>query len=80
MCRGTGASAGAASGQIVFTSKQAQECKDNGQLCILVCNETTPKELNGLHVSVIFALLTDELAIITHKHANMIQTLIICQN
>ena len=52
LCRGTGASAGAATGQIVFTSEQAQECKDNGQLCILVCNETTPKDLNGLHVRV----------------------------
>eukprot|EP01032_Pedospumella_encystans_P017907 gene17907-20396_t len=49
LCRGTGASAGAATGEIVFTSEQAQECKDNGQLCILVCNETSPKDMDGLH-------------------------------
>lgn len=51
LCRGTGASAGAATGQIVFTSEQAQECKDNGQLCILVCEETTAEDIDGLHVS-----------------------------
>jgi len=51
LCRGTSASAGAATGQIVFTSEQAQECKANGQLCVLVCNETSDVDMIGLDVS-----------------------------
>ena len=45
------ASPGAACGQVVFTAEQAIEAANNGQKVILVRLETSPEDIEGMHVS-----------------------------
>jgi pyruvate,orthophosphate dikinase len=48
IARGIGASPGAASGKIVFTSAAAVEAAENGEKVILVRRETNPDDLHGM--------------------------------
>jgi pyruvate,orthophosphate dikinase len=50
---GTGlpASPGAASGEIVFTSDEAEEAKNAGRKVILVRVETSPEDIHGMHAA-----------------------------
>ena len=45
------ASPGAACGKVVFTAAQAIECVNNGDKVILVRLETSPEDIEGMHVS-----------------------------
>ncbi|MRX51856.1 pyruvate, phosphate dikinase [Paracoccus sp. S-4012] len=49
--RGIGASPGAATGRIVFSSARAQEAAARGEACILVRRETTPEDVRGMHAA-----------------------------
>mgnify|MGYP000377357207 CR=1 FL=1 len=49
--KGLPASPGAASGKVVFTSKDAEEWCSNGEKVILVRIETSPEDIKGMHVS-----------------------------
>lgn len=51
LAQGLPASPGAASGQIVFTAKQAKEAHEAGQEVILVRQETSPEDIEGMVVS-----------------------------
>jgi len=46
-----GASPGAASGRIVFSSNRAQAMAARGEPCILVKRETTPEDVRGMHAA-----------------------------
>ncbi|MFA5581273.1 MAG: putative PEP-binding protein [Paracoccaceae bacterium] len=46
---GIGASPGAATGQIVFSSTTAQAMAARGEACILVRRETAPEDIRGMH-------------------------------
>ena len=48
---GLAASPGAASGQIVFTAKEAKEYTDKGKKAILVRLETSPEDIEGMALS-----------------------------
>lgn len=48
LAKGLPASPGAASGQIVFTSEEAEEFKEKGIKTILVRIETSPEDINGM--------------------------------
>ena len=48
---GLPASPGAASGQIVFTSEEAEKQKQQGLSVILVRTETSPEDIHGMHAS-----------------------------
>ena len=48
---GLPASPGAASGEIVFTSDEAEEAKAAGRKVILVRVETSPEDIHGMHAS-----------------------------
>ncbi|HID07982.1 MAG TPA: pyruvate, phosphate dikinase, partial [Armatimonadetes bacterium] len=48
---GIPASPGAASGQLVFTSRDAQSCAARDELCILVRRETSSEEIRGIHAA-----------------------------
>jgi pyruvate,orthophosphate dikinase len=49
--RGIAASPGAASGQLVFTSSDAQASAARGDACVLVRRETTPEDIRGMHAA-----------------------------
>ncbi len=49
--RGLPASPGAATGKIVFSSKDAEKWTANDQKVILVRTETSPEDISGMHVS-----------------------------
>ena len=51
LARGMGASPGAATGVIAFTSERAQALAADEQPVILVRNETHPEDIHGMHVS-----------------------------
>ncbi|WP_181699196.1 pyruvate, phosphate dikinase [Chthonobacter albigriseus] len=48
---GLPASPGAASGEIVFTSDEAEAVKQRGARCILVRVETSPEDIHGMHAA-----------------------------
>jgi pyruvate,orthophosphate dikinase len=48
---GLPASPGAASGEIVFSSDDAEEAKKNGRKVILVRVETSPEDIHGMHAA-----------------------------
>ena len=49
--RGLPASPGAATGRIVFNTKDAEQWAANGESVILVRTETSPEDISGMHVS-----------------------------
>lgn len=51
IARGIGASPGAATGKIVFTSTAAQASAARGEPCILVRRETSPEDIRGMHAA-----------------------------
>ena len=48
---GLPASPGAACGEIVFTSAEAEKAVAEGRPCILVRTETSPEDINGMHAA-----------------------------
>jgi pyruvate,orthophosphate dikinase len=51
IARGIGASPGAATGKIVFTSSAAQASAARDEPCILVRRETSPEDIRGMHAA-----------------------------
>lgn len=51
IAKGLPASPGASSGQIVFTSEEAQNWVNSGKKVILVRQETSPEDIGGMHCS-----------------------------
>ncbi|WP_455482278.1 pyruvate, phosphate dikinase [Bartonella sp. B35(2025)] len=51
LARGLPASPGAATGEIVFTSEEAEAVSANGRKVILVRIETSPEDIHGMHVA-----------------------------
>ncbi|MEL6641408.1 MAG: putative PEP-binding protein, partial [Pseudomonadota bacterium] len=51
LVRGIAASPGAASGQLVFSSQDAQACAARGESCVLLRRETTPEDIRGMHAA-----------------------------
>ncbi len=51
LTNGLPASPGAASGEIVFTSDEAERQKQQGHAVILVRTETSPEDIHGMHAS-----------------------------
>jgi pyruvate,orthophosphate dikinase len=51
VANGLPASPGAASGEIVFTSEEAEDLKAQGQQGILVRVETSPEDIHGMHAA-----------------------------
>ncbi len=51
LARGAGASPGAVSGAIVFSSAAAEQCRAKGESCILVRVETGPEDIRGMHTA-----------------------------
>ncbi len=51
LARGVGASPGAVSGAIVFSSAAAAQCRSKGEVCILVRVETGPEDIRGMHTA-----------------------------
>ncbi|MHA6685099.1 pyruvate, phosphate dikinase [Mesorhizobium sp. A556] len=51
ICMGLPASPGAATGEIVFSSDDAEELKKQGRKAILVRIETSPEDIHGMHAS-----------------------------
>jgi pyruvate,orthophosphate dikinase len=51
IAKGLPASPGAASGVVVFSSKEAEKRADNGENVLLVRIETSPDDIKGMHVS-----------------------------
>ncbi|MCR4950810.1 MAG: pyruvate, phosphate dikinase [Solobacterium sp.] len=51
IAKGLAASPGAGSGQIVFTAEEAKEWTDAGKKVVLVRLETSPEDIEGMHVS-----------------------------
>lgn len=51
VAKGLPASPGAASGEIVFTSDEAQEAKAQGRAVVLVRVETSPEDIHGMHAA-----------------------------
>ncbi len=51
LTRGLPASPGAASGEIVFTSADAEKLKNQGRRVILVRHETSPEDIHGMHAA-----------------------------
>ena len=51
IAKGLPASPGAASGEIVFTSDEAQDAKAQGRGVILVRVETSPEDIHGMHAA-----------------------------
>lgn len=61
---GIAASPGAATGRIVFSSRDAQSHAAQGEACILVRRETTPEDIRGMHAAQ--AVLTQRGGITSH--------------
>ena len=51
LAKGIGASPGAVSGAIVFSSAAAEQCRAKGESCILVRVETGPEDIRGMHTA-----------------------------
>ena len=51
IARGIGASPGAATGRIVFSSSAAQAAASRDEPCILVRRETSPEDIRGMHAA-----------------------------
>ncbi|MCL4161886.1 UNVERIFIED_CONTAM: hypothetical protein GTU68_008486, partial [Idotea baltica] len=51
IAKGLPASPGAASGEIVFTSDEAQDAKAQGRSVVLVRVETSPEDIHGMHAA-----------------------------
>ncbi|WP_306258276.1 pyruvate, phosphate dikinase [Pararhizobium sp. IMCC21322] len=51
IAKGLPASPGAASGEIVFTSEEAQDAKAQGRSVVLVRVETSPEDIHGMHAA-----------------------------
>jgi pyruvate,orthophosphate dikinase len=51
LATGLPASPGAASGEVVFNSEDAEACKKAGRKCILVRIETSPEDIHGMHAA-----------------------------
>ncbi|MBL8557456.1 MAG: pyruvate, phosphate dikinase [Hyphomonadaceae bacterium] len=51
LCTGLPASPGAAVGKVVFNSEEAEKLAKAGQAVILVRDETSPKDINGMHAA-----------------------------
>ena len=64
LAQGLPASPGGAVGQIVFTSEDAIEYAKNGKKCILVREETSPEDIDGMHASV--GILTERGGMTSH--------------
>ncbi len=64
LARGIGASPGAASGRIVFTSAEAQASAARREPCILVRRETSPEDIRGMHAAA--GVLTERGGITSH--------------
>lgn len=64
LATGIAASPGAASGQIVFTSAEAQASAARREPCILVRRETSPEDIRGMHAAV--AVLTERGGMTSH--------------
>ena len=64
ICHGIGASPGAATGHIVFTSAQAQASAARDEACVLVRRETTPDDVRGMHAA--DAVLTERGGLTSH--------------
>ncbi|KKL47384.1 hypothetical protein LCGC14_2336080, partial [marine sediment metagenome] len=61
---GIGASPGAATGRLVFTSRAAQASAARQEACILVRQETKPDDVRGMHVSA--GVLTERGGVTSH--------------
>ncbi len=48
ICKGLPASPGAAAGEVVFSSEEAERLKKLGRHCILVRHETSPEDIGGM--------------------------------
>ena len=64
LAQGLPASPGGAVGQIVFTSEDAIIYANNGKKCILVREETSPEDIDGMHASV--GILTERGGMTSH--------------
>ena len=64
LAQGLPASPGGAVGQIVFTSEDAIAYKSAGKKCILVREETSPEDIDGMHASV--GILTERGGMTSH--------------
>ena len=64
LAQGLPASPGGAVGQIVFTSEDAIEYMKKGKKCILVREETSPEDIDGMHASV--GILTERGGMTSH--------------
>ena len=64
LAQGLPASPGGAVGQIVFTSEDAIAFKAAGKNCILVREETSPEDIDGMHASV--GILTERGGMTSH--------------
>ncbi len=62
--QGIAASPGGATGQIVFTSADAQASAARGEACILVRRETSPEDIRGMHSAA--GVLTERGGITSH--------------
>ena len=51
LTKGLPASPGAASGEVVFNSKEAETLKSQGRRVILVRQETSPEDIHGMHAA-----------------------------
>ncbi|WP_116131629.1 putative PEP-binding protein [Tropicimonas sp. IMCC34043] len=61
---GIGASPGAASGQLVFSSRAAQTCAAQEIPCVLIRRETTPEDVRGMHAAE--AIITERGGMVSH--------------
>ena len=64
LAQGLPASPGGAVGQIVFTSEDAIKYNQAGKKCILVREETSPEDIDGMHASV--GILTERGGMTSH--------------
>lgn len=64
VARGIGASPGAATGRVVFSSAAAQASAARDEPCILVRRETAPEDIRGMHAAV--AVLTERGGVTSH--------------
>jgi len=64
LAQGLPASPGGAVGEIVFTSEDAIKCAAAGRKCILVREETSPEDIDGMHASV--GILTERGGMTSH--------------
>jgi len=58
IAKGLGASPGAVSGKIYFDSEKVKEVNENGEKAILVREETSPEDIEGMHNSIGIITLT----------------------